>query len=160
LRKESLLFLVYGIANNGDVVFINDSKGTNTDATARALAVFDNIYWILGGLAKVKAPEVLGLKVGLEALEEYYPKVRHAFLIGAAQESFANTLNGQVTYTKCETIEVAVAQAYAAAKLAKTGAVVLLSPACASFDQYLNFEVRGDDFCALVKALEVSHNEH
>ncbi|MEI8295621.1 MAG: UDP-N-acetylmuramoyl-L-alanine--D-glutamate ligase [Alphaproteobacteria bacterium] len=129
----------------GDIVFINDSKGTNVDATARALACFDDIYWILGGIAKTQ---------GLEALMEYFPKVRHAFLIGEAQESFAKVLDGSVEYTKCGTMNVAVAEAYVHAKLASSKAVVLLSPACASFDQYPNFEVRGDDFCALVQGLE------
>jgi len=128
----------------GDIIFINDSKATNVDAAARALACFDDIYWIIGGLAK---------QPGIEALAEYFPKIRQAFLIGDAQDNFANVLSGSVPYTKCGTMKVAVEQAYARAKAAKEKAIVLLSPACASFDQYPNFEVRGDDFCTLVQQL-------
>jgi UDP-N-acetylmuramoylalanine--D-glutamate ligase len=128
-----------------DIIFINDSKATNVDAASRALACFDTIYWIVGGLAK---------QPGIEALTAYFPKIRHAFLIGEAQENFAKILNGSVPYTKCGTMKAAVAQAYACAKIDKEKAIVLLSPACASFDQYPNFEVRGDDFCALVQQLE------
>lgn len=128
----------------GDITFINDSKATNVDAAARALSCFDTIYWIVGGLAK---------QPGIEALAEYFPKIRHAFLIGSAQESFAKVLNGTVPYTQCDTIKVAVTQAHMHARVAGEKAIVLLSPACASFDQYPNFEVRGDDFCDAVHYL-------
>ena len=121
------------------VRFINDSKATNADATAKALAPFDTIYWIAGGKAK---------EGGIETLEEYFPHIAHAFLIGEAEESFAKTLHGKASYTKCGTLEHALEQA---AKMAfaekKSGAVILLSPACASFDQWNNFEERGDAFC-------------
>jgi len=129
----------------GDVTFINDSKATNVDAAARALTSFDAIYWIVGGLAK---------QPGIEALAQYFPKIRHAFLIGSAQENFAKTLEGVVPYTQCGTMKVAVEQAHICAQAAREKAIVLLSPACASFDQYPNFEVRGDDFCDLVHHLE------
>ncbi len=123
------------------VPFINDSKATNADAAEKALASFDHIYWIAGGISK---------SGGIEPLAPYFPKIKRAYLIGAAAESFAQTLQGKVDYVMCETLERAVK---AAAQDAKQHAVVLLSPACASFDQYKNFEVRGDAFVEFVSQL-------
>lgn len=121
-----------------NIQFINDSKATNADATERALEPFDNIYWIVGGKAK---------EGGIAALERFFPKIAHAYLIGEAAEQFARTLEGKVPYTHAKTLDVATRQAaQQALKDQRPGATVLLSPACASFDQWKNFEQRGDAF--------------
>jgi UDP-N-acetylmuramoylalanine--D-glutamate ligase len=129
-----------------NIQFINDSKGTNADATAKALATFDKIYWIAGGKAKSD---------GIESLSSYFPKIVHTFLIGEAQEEFAHTLEGRVPYTKSGTMEQAVTGSYQLA-LANgiPNSIILLSPACASFDQFEDFEHRGNVFCQLVRSLE------
>lgn len=124
------------------VTFVNDSKATNAEATEKALACYERIYWIAGGRAK---------EGGIAALAPYFGRVRHAYLIGESAESFAATLDGRLTYSRCGTLPEAVA---AAAKDARgTGGVVLLSPAAASFDQFDSFEQRGDRFRALVMAM-------
>lgn len=129
------------------VQYVNDSKATNADAAEKALKTYDNIYWILGGVAK---------EGGIAPLEKYFPKIRHAYLIGEAADDFAKTLEGYVTYTQCGTLENAFAAASAdAQKSGMKGAAVLLSPACASFDQYPNFEVRGQAFVRLYEALKM-----
>ncbi|MGZ9033682.1 MAG: UDP-N-acetylmuramoyl-L-alanine--D-glutamate ligase [Rhodospirillales bacterium] len=133
------------IAVIDDVAFVNDSKATNADAAAKALACYDAIYWIAGGRPK---------EGGLAGLDAYLPRIRHAFLIGEAAEGFAHTLDGIVPTTFCGTLDRAVAAAAgAAAAEHETHPVVLLSPACASFDQFANFEARGDAFRALVQGL-------
>jgi len=133
------------IATMDDVTFVNDSKATNADAAARALASFDTIYWILGGRPKSD---------GIDALKAYFPKIAHAYLIGEAAEAFARVLGDKVPFTQCGTIERAVGLAAGDAREeGRPGAVVLLSPACASFDQYPNFEVRGEVFCEAVRSL-------
>ena len=130
----------------GKVVFINDSKGTNADAAAHALASFDDIFWIAGGLAK---------SGGIESLEEFFSRISHAYLIGEAGQDFARTLEGKVDYTICGTLDKAVAAAAADAVLSETEEpAVLLSPACASFDQFRSFAVRGDAFKDAVAALD------
>lgn len=122
----------------GRVLFINDSKGTNADAAAHALASFETIYWIAGGLAKAG---------GIESLAEYFPRIRRAYLIGEAAEQFARTLEGRVDYVVSGTLDAAVAQAAAdALESDAEEPAVLLSPACASFDQYRSFMARGDAF--------------
>jgi UDP-N-acetylmuramoylalanine--D-glutamate ligase len=130
----------------GKVCFINDSKGTNAAATSKALATYDRIYWIAGGQAKSD---------GIEQLLAFSPRIVHAFLIGEAQDRFAATLERKTPYTKSGTLAQAVQQAY---QLARTdegeNPVVLLSPACASFDQFKDFEQRGDDFRQIVQNLE------
>ena len=129
----------------GDVLFVNDSKATNADAAERALTSFDDIFWIAGGKPK---------EGGIEPLRPLFQRVRKAYLIGVAAAEFAATLGEDVPFEMCGTLDVAVARA--AADAAASGIahpVVLLSPACASFDQYRNFEVRGDAFRALVNAL-------
>jgi UDP-N-acetylmuramoylalanine--D-glutamate ligase len=131
------------IGRKGQVLFINDSKGTNADAAARALSSFDNIYWIAGGKPK---------SGGIESLREFFPKIRKAYLIGEAAQEFAKTLNG-VPHEISETLETAVPHAAAEAAAAGGTPVVLLSPACASFDQFPNFEKRGERFRDLVMAL-------
>jgi UDP-N-acetylmuramoylalanine--D-glutamate ligase len=132
----------------GRVVFINDSKATNADSTEKALTSFRDIFWILGGKAK---------DGGIESLTRYFPNIAKAYLIGAASDLFAATFDadGRVTYERAGTLDKAVADATrdASAQAGEGEIAVLLSPACASFDQFPNFEVRGDAFRALVKAL-------
>jgi UDP-N-acetylmuramoylalanine--D-glutamate ligase len=134
----------------GHVTFINDSKATNADATSRALASFDSLFWIVGGLPKSD---------GIDGLEGFYPKIRQAFLIGEAEDRFAKKLDGHVPATRCGTLDVALRAAYDAARdyvrVSGGHAVVLLSPACASFDQFKNFEQRGDMFARYVMELAV-----
>ena len=130
------------------IKFINDSKATNAFATEKALLSFDNIYWIAGGLPK---------EGGIEALDSLFPKIKHAFLIGQAEQEFAKTLDGKVAYTRCGSLEKAIKAAYESAKKAKEKTpIVLLSPACASFDQFKNFEHRGEEFSRLVRQLKGS----
>ena len=129
----------------GNVLFVNDSKATNADAAERALVSFDDIFWIAGGKPKAG---------GITPLAPYFPRVRKAYLIGEATEEFAATLGEAVAFERSGTLDVAVASAArdaAASGLAHS--VVLLSPACASFDQFRNFEVRGDAFRERVKIL-------
>ena len=128
------------------IAFINDSKATNADAAEKALASFGKIYWIAGGIAK---------SGGIEPLQPYFKRIKKAYLIGVAAADFAKTLEGQVPYEICETLPRAVtAAARDAIAAADRNAVVLLSPACASFDHYKNFEVRGDAFVELVSRLQ------
>lgn len=133
------------IARNGRVLFINDSKATNADSTEKALASWDQgIYWILGGKPK---------DGGIETLASYFPRVAKAYLIGQASDEFAATLDSKVPFERCGTLEAAVHTAARDATASGAGeAVVLLSPACASYDQYKNFEERGDHFRKLVLA--------
>lgn len=129
----------------GKTRYVNDSKATNADAAAKALVCYDDIYWIIGGRAK---------EGGLAGLEPFYPRIRHAYLIGEAGPAFAKQLGRAVPFTQCETLDKAVAAAHAFAQREKReGGVVLLSPACASWDQYRSFEIRGDHFRDLVRQL-------
>ncbi len=133
------------IALIDDVAYVNDSKATNADAAAKALACYEAIYWIAGGQAK---------EGGLAGLEGFFPRIAHAFLIGEAQDAFAAALEGKVPVTRCGDLDTAVTKAHALVSTqGAADAVVLLSPACASFDQYPNFEQRGEAFRALVSAL-------
>lgn len=130
----------------GRVLFVNDSKATNVDAASKALASFGRIYWIAGGRAKVG---------GIAGLEAFYPRICKAYLIGEAEDDFAATLAGATPLEKCGTLDAAVAMAARDAEDdGEAEPVVLLSPACASFDQYPNFMARGDHFRALVAALD------
>jgi UDP-N-acetylmuramoylalanine--D-glutamate ligase len=134
------------IAEIKGVRFVNDSKATNADSTSKALPNYDNIYWIVGGRSK---------EGGLNGLEEFMPNVRKAFLIGEAQDDFSAWLDGKAQYIKCGTLDQAVTAAYEEAQKDKiSGAVVLLSPACASFDQFKSFEERGEMFTALVQKIK------
>ncbi|HEY9214747.1 MAG TPA: cyanophycin synthetase, partial [Ancylobacter sp.] len=129
----------------GPVLFVNDSKATNADATERALTSFHDIFWIAGGKPK---------EGGIAPLAPHFPRVKKAYLIGVAAKEFAATLGDAVPYEMAGTLEVAVASAARDAAASGLAApVVLLSPACASFDQFRNFEVRGDAFRDLVNAL-------
>jgi UDP-N-acetylmuramoylalanine--D-glutamate ligase len=133
------------VGRKGNVLFVNDSKATNVDSAAQALACFENVFWIAGGKPKTG---------GITALERFFPRIRKAYLIGEAAPDFAKTLDGKVAYDISEKLDRAVALAANEAEASgATNVVVLLSPACASFDQYPNFEVRGDTFRALVKAV-------
>jgi UDP-N-acetylmuramoylalanine--D-glutamate ligase len=129
----------------GSVLFVNDSKATNADATAKALSSFDTMFWIAGGKPKTG---------GIASLADYFSKIRKAYLIGEATEEFAATLEGQVPFVRAETIDKAVLLAAADASVSDLAEpVVLLSPACASFDQFRNFEERGKAFSAAVLRL-------
>jgi UDP-N-acetylmuramoylalanine--D-glutamate ligase len=133
------------VATIDGVRYVNDSKATNADAASKALACYDDIYWIAGGVAKAG---------GIEALRPLFPRIRHAFLIGSASDAFAATLADAVPVTRAGDLAAAVTAAREAARVeARPGAAVLLSPACASFDQFRDFEERGDRFRALVAAL-------
>ncbi len=137
------------LAKIGPVRFVNDSKGTNADAAAHALQSYNNIFWIAGGRAK---------SGGIESLMPFFGRIRHAFLIGEAAEIFAKTLSGKVSFTISGDLEAAVVAAASAAKDFSSASgdapsVVLLSPAAASFDQYSNFEVRGDAFRNAVNSI-------
>jgi UDP-N-acetylmuramoylalanine--D-glutamate ligase len=137
------------IATIDGVRYINDSKATNADAAAKALVCYENIYWIAGGLAK---------EGGIGSLSPYHKRIRHAFLIGQAAPAFAETLGSQVPHSRCGELAAAIAAARElAVREGRPGAIVLLSPACASFDQFANFEARGDAFRGLVKALPGRH---
>src|SRR6202008_928076 len=133
------------VGRRGNVLFVNDSKGTNADAAAHALSSFGEIFWIAGGKPKAG---------GITGLTEYFPRIRKAYLIGEAAQEFAGTLGDRVPHEISETLEVAVANAARDAEASSlSDPVVLLSPACASFDQYRNFEIRGTRFRDLVTAL-------
>jgi UDP-N-acetylmuramoylalanine--D-glutamate ligase len=133
------------VGRAGNTLFVNDSKGTNADATAKALSSFAEIFWIAGGKPKTG---------GITSLAEFFPRIKKAYLIGEAAKEFAATLEGRVPYEISETLENAVpAAARDAEASGLTEPVVLLSPACASFDQYRNFEIRGTRFRDLVTAL-------
>jgi UDP-N-acetylmuramoylalanine--D-glutamate ligase len=134
------------VARRGKVLFVNDSKATNADAAGKALASFTDIYWIIGGRPK---------EGGLGGLEPFFPKIARAYLIGEAAEAFARQLGGAVDHVQCATLDRAVAAAAAdASRSAAKEPVVLLSPACASYDQFDNFAKRGDAFREMVMGLD------
>lgn len=134
------------IGHINNVLFINDSKATNAESAEKALSSFAHIFWILGGKPK---------EGGISSLVPEFGRVKKAYLIGEAAADFARTLEGKVPYELCGTLDVAVAAAARDAAALKTRSTlpVLLSPACASYDQYRNFEIRGDHFRKLVEAL-------
>lgn len=137
-HRQELVGIDHGVA------WINDSKATNADAVEKALSCYEHVYWIAGGQAK---------EGGIKSLEPLFGRIEHAFLIGEAEESFAAALDGKVRHTRCGTLEKAVAAARnLSVSDAIPGAVVLLSPACASWDQFKSFEHRGDTFRELVLA--------
>lgn len=134
------------VGRKGRVLFVNDSKATNADAAAPALSAFPRIYWIAGGLPK---------QGGIESLRGFFPRIAKAYLIGEAAPAFSATLGDVVPYEISGTLASAVEHAAAdAAKDAADEAVVLLSPACASFDQFRNFEIRGEAFRQAALAIE------
>ncbi|HUO54756.1 MAG TPA: UDP-N-acetylmuramoyl-L-alanine--D-glutamate ligase [Rhodoblastus sp.] len=126
------------VGRKGKALFVNDSKATNADAAEKALLSFDDIYWIVGGKPK---------SGGIESLRPLFGKIAKAFLIGEASDDFAATLEGAVPFERCGTLDVAVAAAARDAEASDAAEpVVLLSPACSSYDQFANFEKRGDAF--------------
>jgi UDP-N-acetylmuramoylalanine--D-glutamate ligase len=132
------------VGRKGRVAFINDSKATNADSAARALACFSDIFWIAGGKPKTG---------GITSLREYFPRIRKAYLIGESAADFSATL-GKVPHKVVGTLDRAVELAAREAEASASAApVVLLSPACASYDQFPNFEVRGTAFRDRVRAL-------
>lgn len=134
------------VGRKGNLLFVNDSKATNAEATAPALASFDRIYWIAGGLPK---------QGGIESLRPFFSRIAKAYLVGEAAPAFAAVLSETVPYEISGTIAAAVEHASRdASQQFGAEAVILLSPACASFDQFRNFEVRGDAFRDAVLALD------
>ncbi|MEE8516221.1 MAG: UDP-N-acetylmuramoyl-L-alanine--D-glutamate ligase [Alphaproteobacteria bacterium] len=128
-----------------DIQYVNDSKATNAEAAAKALICYPAVYWIAGGQAK---------EGGIGSLAPNFSRIRHAFLIGDAAGSFAESLKRKVPFTLSGDLAAAVADAHHMATTEKLpSAVVLLSPACASFDQFANFEARGEAFRHAVEAL-------
>ncbi len=142
-HRQEPVSLVDGVA------FVNDAKATNADAAGKALACYGDIFWIAGGRPK---------SGGITPLAEFFPRVKHAYLIGEAALAFGQQLDGKVPFTIAGELDKAVEAAYYDAKnIGGQGAVVLLSPACASFDQFPDFEARGDAFKDLVFALPGEH---
>ena len=129
------------VKTRNGVLFVNDSKATNADSTAPALSAYPKIHWILGGKAKTD---------DLDACRPGFPHVVKAYTIGDAGEMFAKLLEGEMPVERSGTLDVAVK---AAAANAQPGEVVLLSPACASFDQFKDYEARGQAFRDAVEAL-------
>ncbi len=128
----------------GKVRFVNDSKATNADAARQAMSSYPKFYWIAGGVAKAG---------GIDDLKDLFPRIATAYLIGEAANVFAATLAGKAEVKMSGTLEKAVQQAYADAAASGEEAIVLLSPACASFDQFSDFEARGEAFRAAVNGL-------
>jgi UDP-N-acetylmuramoylalanine--D-glutamate ligase len=133
------------VATVDGVRFVNDSKATNADAADKALACYDDIFWIVGGRPK---------EGGLSGLEPHMPRIRRAFLIGEAADAFARWLDGRAPFERSGDLATATHAAFAAARASgRADPVVLLSPACASFDQFPDFEARGAAFAAIVAEL-------
>ena len=132
----------------GRVKFVNDSKATNADAARQAMSTYPKFYWICGGRAKAG---------GIDSLTDLFPRVEKAYVIGEAAEDFAGILHGsQVPVGTAGTLEAATMAAYADARGSGEDAVILLSPACASFDQFPDFEVRGDAFREYVRDIAMA----
>ncbi|MGL3605114.1 UDP-N-acetylmuramoyl-L-alanine--D-glutamate ligase [Rhizobium sp. G187] len=133
------------VGRRRQVLFVNDSKATNADAAAPALSSYERIYWIAGGLPK---------EGGIASLAPLFPRIVKAYLIGEAASAFAAQLGDRVAFEISDRLDRAVAHAAQDADEDTEGSVVMLSPACASFDQYKNFEVRGEAFVAHVAELD------
>ena len=131
------------VRNIDGILFINDSKATNSDAAAKALDCYDNIHWILGGQFKEES---------LGSLSGVLTKVAHAYLIGHNSERLKDLLGPFIPISRCGDLETAIHEAYCNASSTNSN-IVLLSPACASFDQFKNFEARGDAFRSIVNNL-------
>ena len=129
------------VAERHGVLYVNDSKATNPTSTAPALAAFPVVHWIVGGQAKTK---------DLDACAPHFSHVKAAYVIGEAGPMFADLLSPHMPVVTAGTLEAAVQHA---AQAAQPGDTVLLSPACASFDQFRDFEARGDAFRAAVRTL-------
>ena len=134
----------------GNVRFVNDSKATNADAARQAMSSYPKFYWIAGGRPK---------EGGITGLEDLFRGIVRAYLIGEAEDDFAKTLEGHAPYARAGTLAAAVRAAFADARKEEGEAIVLFSPACASFDQYADFEERGEAFRAAVQALIAPQNQ-
>lgn len=134
----------------GKVRFVNDSKATNADAARQAMSSYPKFYWIAGGVAKAG---------GIDDLKDLFPRIAKAYLIGEAAQPFSWTLAGKAEVALSVTLEKAVQQAYADALASGEDAIVLLSPACASFDQFSDFEARGEAFRTAVNGLVAGGNK-
>lgn len=132
------------VAHIGRVRFINDSKATNADAARQALSSYPKVRWIAGGRAK---------DGGIDSLGDLFPRIEKAYLIGEAAQAFADTLGDKAPWIISRDIDTAVGQAYADAIMGGEDTVILLSPACASFDQFADFEQRGEAFRAAALSL-------
>jgi UDP-N-acetylmuramoylalanine--D-glutamate ligase len=142
---EGLKHRMQPVGQRGKVLFVNDSKATNAEAAAPALSSYDRIYWIVGGLPKAG---------GITSLAPLFSRIAKAYLIGEAAPAFAAMLGNDVPFEISDTLERAVAHAAMDAQADGADVAVMLSPACASFDQYKNFEMRGDAFVAFVAGLD------
>jgi UDP-N-acetylmuramoylalanine--D-glutamate ligase len=132
------------VGHLGKVRFVNDSKATNADAARQALSSYPKVFWIAGGQPK---------SGGIGGLADLFGRVEKAYLVGEAAPVFAEVLRGKAPAVVSGTIEAAVTQAYADAAASGHEAIVLLSPACASFDQFADFEERGEAFRSAVQRL-------
>jgi UDP-N-acetylmuramoylalanine--D-glutamate ligase len=132
------------VGHLGKVRFVNDSKATNADAARQALSSYPKVYWIAGGQPK---------SGGIGPLADLFGRIEKAYLVGEAGPVFAEVLRGKAPAVVSGTIEAAVTQAYADAAASGQEAIVLLSPACASFDQFADFEERGEAFRSAVQRL-------
>jgi len=132
------------IGTIGKVRFVNDSKATNVDAARQAMSAYPRFHWIAGGRPK---------EGGIDCLADLFPSIAKAYLIGEASPAFARTLEGHAPYAEVGDLRAAVRAAFADARQEAGEAIVLFSPACASFDQYTDFEARGEAFRAAVEAL-------
>ncbi|MGB1683588.1 MAG: UDP-N-acetylmuramoyl-L-alanine--D-glutamate ligase, partial [Candidatus Puniceispirillaceae bacterium] len=132
------------VATMGPISFVNDSKATNGNAAAKAIAAFSHIYWVAGGLAK---------EDGLDAVMPHIRNVEKAYLIGSSAAAFAETLHGHCPATIYNNLHDATHAAFDDAKASTVGGTILLAPAAASFDQFDNFGARGDAFCQVAKHL-------
>lgn len=132
------------VAARDGIEFINDSKATNIDAASKALGTFDRIYWIAGGKPKT---------TDLTVLSAFFPRIVRAYLIGDAADAFARSLGVAVDHVIAGDLATATRMAFADARAAGQPAVVLLSPACASYDQFKDFEDRGRQFAACAQAI-------
>ncbi|WP_333023088.1 UDP-N-acetylmuramoyl-L-alanine--D-glutamate ligase [Wolbachia endosymbiont of Pentidionis agamae] len=130
-----------------NVLFINDSKATNAESTKKGILSYKNIYWIVGGRSK---------KEGIEPLKSYFQRIKKAFLIGESTDVFADTLKNKVSFVKCGNLKNAFNLAYQEALHDKKEATIFFSPACASFDQWRNFEERGESFCKMFATLKAA----
>ncbi|RZJ86925.1 MAG: UDP-N-acetylmuramoyl-L-alanine--D-glutamate ligase, partial [Brevundimonas sp.] len=131
----------------GRVKFVNDSKATNADAARQAMSAYPHFYWIAGGRPKAG---------GIDSLADLFPRVAKAYLIGEAANDFADVLEQhKVSCAVAGAMSSAVMAAFADARETGEDAIILLSPACASFDQFPDFEARGDAFREIVRELAI-----
>jgi len=144
LTFPGLAHRMENLGSIGRVKFVNDSKATNADAARQAMSAIPRFYWIAGGRAKAG---------GIEDLKDLFPKIAKAYLIGESADDFKNTLKDHAPAVIAGDLHRAVELAYRDAEAAGEDAVILLSPACASFDQFPDFEVRGDAFREIVQEL-------